>query len=73
MIPVKGFSNLYRDENTWAIINCDSVEYEQYMSTINSRITQKHELESMKKEMSEIKTLLKELINGLKWNFFGWY
>jgi len=73
MIPVKGFSNLYRDENTGAIINCDSVEYEQYMSTINSRITQKHELESMKKEMSEIKTLLKELINGLKWNFFGWY
>jgi len=66
MIPVKGFSNLYRDENTGAIINCDSVEYEQYMSTINSRITQKHELESMKKEMSEIKTLLKEFINGLK-------
>lgn len=66
MIPVKGFSNLYRDEVTGAIINYDNVEYEQYMNTINTRVVQKKELENLKRELTEIKSLLKEIINGSK-------
>lgn len=66
MIPVKGFSNLYRDEVTGAIINYDNVEYEQYMSTINTRVAQKKELENLKRELTEIKSLLKEIINESK-------
>ena len=31
MIPVKGHSDLFRDEETGAIINTDSFQYDEYM------------------------------------------
>ena len=34
MIKVEGHSNLYRDENTGAIVNCDTAGYNQYINTI---------------------------------------
>jgi hypothetical protein len=66
MIPVKGFPNLYRDENTGAILNYDNQSYNQYMSIKNNREIQKNEIEQMKKDIDEIKCLLKEIINGSK-------
>jgi len=41
MIRVKGYTNLYRDENSGAIVNCDSVAYNQYLNIINNRESQK--------------------------------
>ena len=64
MIPVKGFPNLYRDEKTGAILNCDDQSYNQYINSRNNREVQKIELEEMKKDIEEIKLLLKEIING---------
>ncbi len=64
MIPVKGHPNLYRDEQTGAIVNCDNNSYNQYMNSINNRMNQRQEIEDMKKDIDEIKSLLKELING---------
>jgi len=64
MIPVKGHPNLYRDEQTGAIVNCDNHSYNQYINVVNNRMTQKQEIENMKKDIDEIKSLLKELING---------
>lgn len=66
MIRVKGYQNLYRDENSGAIVNCDSVSYNQYLNTIHNRDSQKKEIDKMKQDIDEIKTLLKELINGSK-------
>ena len=66
MIPVKGYPNLYRDEKTGAIINCDSQSYNQYIISSTNRETQKREIEQMKNDIDEIKTLLKEIINGSK-------
>ncbi len=63
MIPVEGHPNLYRDEKTGAIINCDENAYSQYVNSIINRQNQKQEIESLKSEVNEIKTLLKELIN----------
>lgn len=68
MIPVKGHPNLYRDENSGAIINCDSQSYNQYVSMINSKQIQKHEIDQMKKDIDEIKSLLKEFLNESKRN-----
>jgi len=68
MIPVKGHPNLYRDENSGAIINCDSQSYNQYVSMINSKEIQKFEIDQMKRDIDEIKSLLKEFLNGTKWN-----
>lgn len=68
MIRVKGHPNLYRDENSGAIINCDNQSYNQYVNSLHNREVQKNEIEQMKTDIQEIKSLLKELINGTKWN-----
>ena len=64
MIKVEGHSHLYRDETTGAIINCDDNGYDQYMKSLNYRKNQKEELNNMKKELDEIKSLLKILVEG---------
>jgi hypothetical protein len=66
MIRVKGHTNLYRDENSGAIINCDSVAYDQYLNIVNNRESQKRELDMIKQDITEIKSLLKELLNESK-------
>lgn len=66
MIRVKGHTNLYRDENSGAIVNCDSVAYNQYLNIVNNRESQKKELDMIKQDISEIKSLLRELLNGSK-------
>jgi hypothetical protein len=66
MIPVKGHPNLYRDETSGAIINCDSNAYNQYIAIKQNKETQKNEIEQMKNDIKEIKTLLQELLNGSK-------
>ena len=68
MIPVKGHPNLYRDENTGAIVNCDVHSYNQYVNSLSHRDSQKRELDQMKKDIDEIKSLLKELVNGREQN-----
>lgn len=66
MLKVEGYQNLYRDENTGAIINYDSIAYDQYVNSINQREVQKREINQIKKDIDEIKTLLRELLNGSK-------
>jgi precorrin-3B methylase len=66
MIRVEGHPNLYRDEGSGAIINCDSVAYNQYVNSLNTRDSQKREMNEMRKDIDEIKSLLKELLNGPK-------
>lgn len=66
MIPVKGHPNLYRDEQSGAIINCDNIAYNQYVNSLSNRTTQKLEIDQMKKDIDEIKKLLKQLINDSK-------
>ena len=62
MIRVEGHPNLYRDEESGAIINCDSVAYNQYVNSLNARDSQKREIDNIKNEISEIKYLLKQLL-----------
>ena len=64
MIPVQGHPNLYRDEQSGAIINCDNVSYTQYMNAMSNRALQKSEIDNMKKDIEEIKSLLREILNG---------
>ena len=64
MIKVEGHQNLYRDENSGAIINYDSSEYEDYLRNISQKESEKNQLDTMRKEIDELKSLLKDLING---------
>ena len=70
-IPVEGNSDLVRDPRTDQIINTNTSAYEQYISQRKRRKLEKEkslsvedDLASLKSEMNEIKSLLKELVNG---------
>lgn len=66
MIRVEGYNHLYRDEESGAIVNCDTKEYENYVKSLNQRKLQKSEIEIMKNEITEIKSLLVDLANRIK-------
>lgn len=61
MIRVDGYQNLYRDEKSGAILNNDSISYNQYLTTLSNKEIQKKELDQMKKDIDEIKSLLKKI------------
>jgi hypothetical protein len=63
LISVEGHPNLFRDSKTGAIINCDNVSYKQHLNGVFNRMSTKLEIENLKNEVSEIKSLLKELLN----------
>ena len=70
-MKVKGHSNLIRDENSNAILNTDSTEYNNYLSLRSKRKqgseridNMEDDLKSLKDDINEIKTLLKALSNG---------
>jgi len=68
MIPIEGYSHLFRDENSGAIVNCNTAEYEHYLKIKKLKTTQKEDIENLKSEVSEIKSLLMELINESRRN-----
>jgi hypothetical protein len=64
MIQVEGHKNLYRDEESGAIVNIDTIGHSQYIKMRGERKKQKEEIEQIKEDINEIKLLLKEIING---------
>ena len=70
-IPVEGNNDLVRDPRTDQIINTNTNAYDQYINQRKKRKLEKEkslsfeeDLASLKSEMNEIKSLLKELVNG---------
>ena len=70
---MKGNKDLARDPETNAIINVNTLEYTQYLSRRevktekNQKVqTMEEDLANVKGELNEIKSLLKELLNGSK-------
>tara|TARA_Y100000004_G_scaffold96128_1_gene107726 strand:- start:457 stop:657 length:201 start_codon:yes stop_codon:yes gene_type:complete len=63
MIPVEGNPNFFRDENSGAIVNCDNSAYQQHLISKHKRELQKKEITELRSEISEIKLLLKQLMN----------
>ena len=70
-IKVEGNDNLVRDRNSNQIINTNESEYQQYIARRKRKKVEKEkalsveeDLANLKSEMSEIKSLLKELVNG---------
>jgi|694.fasta_scaffold01303_20 hypothetical protein len=70
-LQVKGHSNLFRDTSSNAILNTDMNAYQNYMES--KKIKEREEkrmsdiegdLNSLKSDMDEIKTMLRSLING---------
>jgi hypothetical protein len=66
LIPVEGHQNLYRDRNTGSIVNTDKNNYDNYMKVKRMKQNEKNELDRIKSDIEEIKSLLRELTNGSK-------
>ena len=60
---IKDYPHLYKDEETGAIINYDTNGYNRRVNKIESQKSQKEELDNMKKDIEEIKSLLKDFLN----------
>ena len=68
---IEGHGDLARDPATGAIVNVNSLDYTHYTAGRNAKKTRnervdcmEEDLASLKGEIGEIKSLLKELING---------
>ena len=70
-LKVEGFDSLVRDTNSNAIVNTSKSEFQLYMKRV--RMRNEHgdqirsavkEINTLKKELREIKGLIKELVNG---------
>lgn len=72
---LEGHKDLARDPETNAVVNVNSMEYQQYLSRRevksekNQRVqTIEEEVANIKGDINEIKSLLKELLNGPRSN-----
>ena len=65
MIRVEGHKNLYRDETTGAIVNCDNVAYDNYVRSIKASEDKRNEIDRMKNDIQDIKDALNELKEGI--------
>ena len=70
-LKVEGHGELYRDSTTNSIVNRNTTDYNRYMSqkkTKNEETekvdTMEQDLAHLKNEINEIKSLLKDLVNG---------
>ena len=68
---IEGHKDLARDPYTGTIVNVNSLDYQHYIASRNAKNLKNERVESMeedlanlKGEIGEIKSLLKELVNG---------
>jgi hypothetical protein len=72
LVPVKGKDGWYRDPDSNAVVNCNKTEYDDYMTAYNKRKAKEEsfkalqtDVDAVKLDLSEIKSLLKQIIvNG---------
>ena len=67
MKRVEGHKHLFR-EDSGAIVNTDTAEYLQYVKLRAEKKNQREEIDQIKTDISEIKSLLMEIINGPRQN-----
>ena len=67
MKRVEGHKHLFRD-NSGAIVNTNTSEYLQYVRLRSEKQKQREEIDQIKQDISEIKSLLMEVINGSRQN-----
>ena len=65
MLPVEGHKNLFRDENTNAIINSDVASYNDYMNNRRRNSDKQAEMDAMKEELETLKSMLNELASKI--------
>jgi hypothetical protein len=77
-VPVEGTLGLYRDLSSGAVLNCSDMEFSQYLNAKQQKLneleeikkmkTQVNEIDNIKEELTELKTMMKLIINKLDSN-----
>ena len=62
MIRVEGYTDLYRDEKSGAIVNSNNSEYNRRLTSIKRNQIKKSELDQMRSDIDELKDLMKALL-----------
>lgn len=65
LVKVKDSVGLHRDLGCGAIVNTSVDDYNKYMKQRQSALSQKSRLETLENDVTEIKSMLKELIGKL--------
>lgn len=65
MIPVKDNKGLFRDEKTNSIINCDDLQYNQYLKMKELNLKKNNEIDELKMELKEMKKTLKYVLERI--------
>ena len=65
MIQVEGHKNLFRDENSNAIINTDIAAYNDYINSRRINSDKQAELDAMKTEIETLKIMLNDLASKI--------
>ena len=65
MIRVEGHKNLFRDENSNAIVNTDRVAYNDYINSRRINSDKQAELDAMKTEIETLKVMLNDLASKI--------
>jgi len=63
VIPVKGHKHLFRDERSGAIVNTDTQGYLQYKKLQQQKNIQENEIQRLRNEVDELRSLISRLIN----------
>lgn len=64
--PISGYSNLYKDTESGVIINRESTDRERYRIAKQQALlnmSSQYEIQSLRQEIDEIKSLLTQLLN----------
>ena len=65
MIPVEGHKSLFRDVESNAIVNRDTIGYDNYMNNKLTNSDKKAEMDEVKRELAELKSLFKDLASKI--------
>ena len=65
MIQVEGHKNLFRDENSNAIVNTDKAAYNDYINSRRINSDKQAELDAMKSEIETLKSMLNDLASKI--------
>ena len=70
-LKVEGHDGLVRDQNTGAILNTNSLDYDKYVAQRDAKNVEhkkteniERDISTLRQELDEIKSLLRELVNG---------
>ena len=64
-IKVENSNSLYRDSETGAILNCSDSDYENYLLLKRKRIQEIAEVDNLRNEVSELKSMMKVILDKL--------